>query len=115
MQQSTFSILHPNYKQTIVNTGESGCGDTLIYFYDSSSDRRKLGKSLVQQKLGIARGDAIQHFQLTSARSKVPLVQRTMERMVKTIFRIANWKEPSLSRKRERLESEQRKLFYSSC
>lgn len=51
--------------------------------------------------------------QLTSARSKVPLVQRTIERMVKTIFRRANWKEPSLSRKRERLEVEQRKLLYT--
>lgn len=38
-----------------------------------------------------------------------------MERTVKTIFRTANWKEPSLSRKRVRLELEERKLFYSSC
>lgn len=48
---------------------------------------------------------------LTSARSNVPLVQSTMERMVKTIFRRANWKEPSLSRKRVRLESEEKVRF----
>lgn len=31
--------------------------------------------------------------------------------MVKTIFRIANWKEPSLSRKRERLELEEEEII----
>ena len=50
-------------------------------------------------------------YRLTSDRSKVPLVHSTMERMVKTIFRTANWKEPSLSRKSVRLEDEQRKRF----
>lgn len=53
--------------------------------------------------------------QLTSAKSKFPLVYRTIERMVKTVFRRANWKEPSLSRKRERLELEHRKQFNGSC
>lgn len=58
---------------------------------------------------------AFPRYQLTSARSNVPLVQRTMERTVNTIFRRANWKEPSLSRKSVRLELEQRKLVNCIC
>lgn len=38
-----------------------------------------------------------------------------MEKMVKAVFRTANWKEPSLSRKRERLETKQRKAFHYLC